>query len=116
MSLKTFTNSYIDTMLWAEMDDSGRPMDETYDYTDIAVESRLEIEKDCKNFYAEFSDSWDDDEGAGGDFYLTRNGHGAGFWDGDYPKDIGNILTDAAHVYGTQGLYEGDDGKLYVHG
>lgn len=34
------------------------------------------------------------------DFYLTRNGHGAGFWDGDYPDEIGEKLTEMAHSFG----------------
>lgn len=37
---------------------------------------------------------------AGHDFYLTRNGHGAGFWDGDYEKAKGQRLTDACRPYG----------------
>ena len=36
----------------------------------------------------------------GGDFYLTRNGHGAGFWDRGY-GDVGKQLTEAAKVYGS---------------
>lgn len=35
----------------------------------------------------------------GHDFALTRNGHGAGFWDRGY-GDVGHILTDAAKAYG----------------
>ena len=37
---------------------------------------------------------------AGHDFWLTRNGHGAGFWDGDYPESEETILTDAARTFG----------------
>ncbi len=36
----------------------------------------------------------------GHDLWLTRNRHGAGFWDGDYPDDLGQALTDAAHAMG----------------
>lgn len=36
----------------------------------------------------------------GADFYLTRNGHGTGFWDRGY-GDIGTQLTEAAKVYGS---------------
>jgi len=32
---------------------------------------------------------------AGHDFWLTRNGHGAGFWDGDWPE-TGDALTEAS--------------------
>ncbi len=34
------------------------------------------------------------------DFWLTRNRHGAGFWDGDYPDGIGERLSDIAHGFG----------------
>jgi hypothetical protein len=37
---------------------------------------------------------------AGRDFWYTRNGHGCGFWDGDWPEPQGTRLTDAAHAYG----------------
>lgn len=36
----------------------------------------------------------------GGDFYLTRNRHGAGFWDRGY-GDIGDQLSEAAKAYGS---------------
>jgi len=50
---------------------------------------------------------------AGVDFHLTRNGHGAGFWDGDW-AGVGNKLTELSHPYGTLELTE-HDGKLYLH-
>jgi hypothetical protein len=54
------------------------------------------------------------DPGAvGHDFWLTRNRHGAGFWDGDYPADLGRRLTDSAHAWGEVDLYVGDDGWVY---
>lgn len=68
---------------------------------------------------AQYQDSqgntWTTDEQDGHDFYLTRNGHGVGYWDRGYGP-IGDILTDAAKSYGTSGLYVGDDGKIYTHG
>lgn len=36
----------------------------------------------------------------GHDFWLTRNGHGAGFWDRGL-GELGDRLTDAAHAYGS---------------
>ena len=50
---------------------------------------------------------------AGHDFWLTRNRHGAGFWDRGL-GERGQRLTDAAHVYGESYLSIGDDGKVYV--
>lgn len=52
-------------------------------------------------------------ESAGIDFWLTRNRHGAGFWDrGDHP--CLKRLTDAAHAYGTCDTYVGDDNLIYL--
>lgn len=50
---------------------------------------------------------------AGHDFWLTRCGHGAGFWDRGL-GDIGCKLTEAASVYGSVDLYIGDDGLIYA--
>jgi len=49
---------------------------------------------------------------AGHDFWLTRNGHGAGFWDRGLGP-VGTRLTDAAHACGSVDLYAGDDGWIY---
>lgn len=51
---------------------------------------------------------------AGRDFWLTRNGHGAGYWDGDWPEPYATQLTDAAKLCGSTDLYRGDDGRLYL--
>lgn len=53
-------------------------------------------------------------ENAAHNFWLTRNRHGAGFWDGDWPEPFAKQLTDAAHKFGSCDLYVGDDGRLYI--
>ena len=53
---------------------------------------------------------------AGHDFWLTRCGHGAGFWDGDRPEPAATVLTKASKAYGEVDLYIGDDGKVYAMG
>lgn len=56
-----------------------------------------------------------DEELAGHDFWLTRNGHGAGFWDrSELDKPTQGRLTKAAHAFGNSDLYVGDDGRIYV--
>jgi hypothetical protein len=47
------------------------------------------------------------------DFWLTRNGHGAGFWDGDYEEELGEKLTAICKKMGSIDLYVGDDNKIY---
>lgn len=44
------------------------------------------------------------EEQAGHDFWLTRNGHGAGFWDRGLGK-IGEALTKASKSYGSEYLH-----------
>ena len=54
------------------------------------------------------------DRMAGHDFWLTRNGHGAGFWDGDWKEPAASKLDAASHAFGEVDLYIGDDGKVYA--
>lgn len=54
-----------------------------------------------------------DESGAGHDFWLTRCGHGAGFWDRGL-GEVGDKLTNAAQVFGECHLYVGDDGRIHV--
>lgn len=91
------------------------PMEDNYSLDDLSPEFKRKSIEDCINFYNENADdiATGDDERAGHDFWLTREGHGAGFWDGDWDDEIGSRLTDAAHQYGEVYIYVGDDGKIY---
>lgn len=53
-------------------------------------------------------------EGFGHDLWLTRNGHGAGFWDRGQ-GELGALLTKWATAEGEANLTVGDDGMIY-HG
>jgi hypothetical protein len=91
------------------------------DVTNLAPETLTKMIADCAKFQAENSATWDgqhvgsgdETERAGHDFWLTRNGHGCGFWDGDWSDEVEQVLTDAAHAYGETDLYIGDDGLIY---
>jgi hypothetical protein len=65
---------------------------------------------DCLAFYSRVGCYLADESElarAGHDFWLTRNGHGAGFWDGDWPT-YGDLLTKVAHGFGeVDSHYEG---------
>lgn len=53
-------------------------------------------------------------EMAGHDFWLTREEHGAGFWDRNL-GELGDRLTEASKEYGGLiHLYLGDDGLIYT--
>lgn len=69
--------------------------------SDTDVHSILE---DCIAFMQEAFSLIPQDrmEEAGTDFNFTRNGHGAGFWDGDW--EHGDKLTKMSKIYGSQYL------------
>jgi hypothetical protein len=118
-TLDEFTTAYLECALWAETDNAddrgGEPLDANYGIDDFAPEALASIVADCEAFQAAHADDIaDDPERAGHDFWLTRNGHGAGFWDGDWPEPQATRLTDAAEAFGEVTIYVGDDGLLYV--
>jgi len=112
--LDTFTKGYIGGALWSELDDEEEPLDKNYEIEDIAPEALAEMIADAAKFQTEnWEDIQDDLFKAGLDFWLTRNRHGAGFWDGDWPKEVGKRLTKNSHAYGEVHLYVGNDRLLY---
>jgi len=118
MSLTSFTRAYVDCALWSSTDTDGMPLDSVHAMgADLSPAFWTHVETDCAAFYTLCAHLWVDhysDENAGHDFWLTRNQHGAGFWDGDLPKDVGEALTDAAHKLGEVDLYVGDDGAIFA--
>ena len=118
--LDEFTSSYIETMLWSSNDESdergGEPLDKNYGADDLSDEAIARCFADCAAFQAVNSDNLATrSAGQGGhDFWLTRNGHGAGFWDGDWEKEIGQALTKSAKEFGEENPYVGDDGQIHL--
>lgn len=117
-----FTRQYAETALWSSNDEStpqgGEPMDKNYSIENLAPETLEKFMQDCKSFREQAGDliarSGYDDEQAGHDFWLTRNHHGAGFWDGDIKdKQVADALTELSHKFGEVDLYIGDDGQIY---
>lgn len=115
-SLDPFTRQYVETALWSSNDDAGDPLDNNYGIEDMDPATLRTMAADCARFQSDNSGDIppDGDERAGHDFWLTRNGHGAGFWDGDWPEPAATRLTDASKAFGEFDLYVGDDGR--VHG
>ena len=129
--LECFTYAYITCALWSSTDDDGNPLDDGRDTDDIAPDAMAKMQRDCAAFYAAnaahihcegapqakddptASESEREAAKAGHDFWLTRNGHGTGFWDGDWPLPYADLLDKAAQAAGTCDLYVGDDGMIY---
>ena len=102
--------AYIECAIW-----SSEPDGEDWGDLEVAPETLERFASDCAEFLAANGDAVGGGSSqAGYDFWLTRNGHGAGFWDGDWPEPQASTLTDAARAFGVCELYVGDDGKIYA--
>ena len=131
--MDNFTRGYLTCALFATTGDDGNPLDVKYHLSDLSPATIDIANGVCQDFQeanaadlalyyqmreekegirsAPGDDTWEDY--AGHDFWLTRNGHGAGFWDRGL-GEVGDRLTAAAKVYSATDLYVGDDGKLYL--
>ena len=127
LELDEFTRAYVECALWSTNDEAtpsgGEPLDGNYGIEDIDPDTLAAMIDDCRRFQEENAadlalyhhPQWTAAELGGHDLWLTRNGHGAGFWDRTdcLPKDAGKRLTAAAKRYGEVYLYLGDDGVIY---
>lgn len=111
-----FTKAYLETMEWADCSEDMLGSS----WEGFSAELIREAQRDCADFQtinAEvLSRAYETgymEEQAGVDFWLTRNGHGTGFWDRGL-GDRGDYLAGAADAYGGIGLYVGDDGLIYA--
>jgi hypothetical protein len=114
---KTFFAQYVETALWSSNDRSddqgGEPLDSNYSIRDIHPDTLHAMRMDCLKFWQETSETLIGTrfEDAGHDFWLTRNGHGAGFWDGDWNEaygdgsTLGEALTKISKKFGEMDLY-----------
>jgi hypothetical protein len=113
------TDNYLVSAIWSstnDTDDEGRELDQDYDISNFTEQSRERARTDLHRFLTDnralvstalATDAYGTDEtgtiGAlGHDFWLTRNGHGAGFWDRDaLDSETRDGLTEAAQTAGT---------------
>ena len=116
MNKSTILKHYLICALWSSTDDDGEPLDSVYSIDDISKQAIQQMENDVDDFIASNEDlltqSGQSDEQIGHDFWLTRNGHGTGFWDRGL-GDVGDDLSKASKSYGEVYLYVGDDGMIY---
>jgi len=109
--MDAFTTAYIEALLWSSMatDENGVEYESLSQFgtDDIKPETLKKIIDDCNQFQqenkvilAKAAELGEDDEQAGHDFALTRNRHGAGFWDRGL-GEVGEQLTKAAHLFGS---------------
>lgn len=120
--IQDFIDGYIECAIWSSTDAEGDPLDRKgFSLTNNA---RAKMRRDCKAFLRLAKPFLIDEnvrgvflfdslfERAGHDFWLTRNGHGAGFWDGDWQEPAGESLTEIAKSFGECNLY---DSRKRIH-
>ncbi len=124
-----FTQAYLVAALWASTDETnpeqgGEPLDDNYDIEDIESDTLSEMVDDCLRFQKENAelitdenvargvvrDEYSCEARAGHDFWLTRNGHGCGFWDGDWNEPAATKLTDASKAFNEYNITASGDG------
>ena len=132
--LDSFTQGYVTALFFTENapgvtteewqaaeDHAEGTIPEDVAFADLDPDALAKILADCAKF--QDSRAWvdtleghqgADEEHAGRDFWYTRNGHGCGFWDGDWPEPYATQLTDVAKAFGEVSVYLGDDGKVYL--
>lgn len=99
------TDAALATLAWSEGTEEGEPYDSFN--LEFSTEARERMRVEVEAFIVNNSDDLDgiEYEQIGHDITLTRNRHGAGFWDRGYAKGIGDRLTEAAHALGDIHVY-----------
>jgi hypothetical protein len=137
--LKEVVRGYVETALWTEEerleDEMGYDEDDdemseidaiiksynkkdfsNFEKEDIDADSLLDTYSDIKEFTNLLSDSTLDEVepfDLGMDFWLTRNGHGSGFWDRGYSEETEEDLMSAVKNFKEKNLVIGDDLMLH---
>jgi hypothetical protein len=133
MEMNPTLTALVQTILFTESDIYGEPLDDNYSIADFEEESLKKLYVEYQQFIAvveekiteKIGDGWEciDDfydfqqpalNQTEHDYVLTRNRHGAGFWDGDWSAEVSKILTDAARSQYEFTAYVGDDERIYL--
>lgn len=117
-SLTNDERSYLEAALWSSTTENGEPLDKEHEARDFSMPDLKRMVEEWREFReANIKDiestakpleryyGCSPECRAAHDFWLTRNGHGAGFWDRGYPDDLGDRLTKAAKAAGSRDLY-----------
>ena len=102
---EAFLRGYLECALWSSTGPNDEPLDDDYGPDDLSESALAECRQDCAALLAgNIADLHD--------FWLTRNGHGAGFWDRGL-GERGERLTAACRPYGSVYLYP-HEGQIHI--
>lgn len=120
--LKEFIVGYIEAIFFTSEDEEAGIGESDID--ELSLAAKQAIVNECAAFYLankqDLNDAFSDYnysfDTAGQDFWLSRNGHGVGFWDRRL-EDVGQNLTDACGFgtdFAEKYVYRGDDNLIYI--
>ena len=106
-------DTYLETAAWSSSDDNGRTLEGMEWSREAKKVAASELDSFCHYLDSlEIDYSMVPDDTLAGDFWLSRNGHGAGFWDRGMGV-LGFDLHAAAKSFGSIDVYIGDDNLLH---
>jgi hypothetical protein len=106
-------NSYLETAIWAEESDENYLKGKTIQ--DVDKESKANSAIDIYQFLQKAQQeaaeelNTQDSESLGHNLWLSRNGHGAGFFDDNNDK-LQNLARNMKEI----NIFMGADGKVYI--
>lgn len=125
-----FVHSYLDCALWSsiytpEGQEEPIELDSTHSICDFSAKGYFRLAKTALQFLKRNRETLEkamdakhglDYSRAGHDLWLTHNGYGSGFWDGDWTEPYAEQLTKATDILNPIQLEVGDDNKIYALG
>lgn len=113
--MDAMTRAYLECALFTATNEKGCQLEKDgFSVDDFSLDAEEKAKSqvdDFRNGAGSLLDGMTPEQ-AGHDFWLTRNRHGAGFWDRGL-GEVGRKLTDLAHAYGESNVYVGDDNALH---
>lgn len=123
MKLTKAEKQYLETALWSSTDPDGTPLDKEFGIPDFSKNALKQARAELEAFLLQaeepilvFGDKMEeqgktldfDDSDLAHDFWLTRNGHGVGFWDRPekYGEDLAEVLSEIAAGAGERRVEE----------
>ena len=120
INIDEILEGYLEAALWTEEENlTEENEDLDVNIFNIASGSVEQAKKDIETFIANAGEDAINEaveknglSHLGHDILLTRNRHGAGFFDHCYNNE--KKMMDAAQCLGEKYIYCGDDGKIYI--
>lgn len=112
-SFSAFVTAYLECAEWTNTEEPPSAAKPLPSNRCFSLEATKKAHTDCETF---ITDNCKlllglDAEQCGHDFWLTRNHHGAGFWDRGYGQ-LGKDLTRAAHKFPEQHTWINDNNEF----